>query len=60
VKTVKFKLTFNVEIDPQGEPVEDLRLKMMRVAWNALNNGTLTGDSPATVEGYNFDVKVVD
>ena len=28
-----------------------------QVIKDAVNNGTLTGETPATVEGYNFSVK---
>jgi hypothetical protein len=51
-----FRLTLDVEIDPQGETVHDLTRRMHQVVRDAVNNGTLTVDSPATVENYRYSV----
>lgn len=57
MKTLRFRLTLDVEFDPQGETAEDLRRRMHSVVKDAVNNGILTGDSGATVEHYNFEIK---
>jgi len=57
MKTVKYRLTLDVEFDPQGTQPAELRRHMMQVVNDAVNNGTLTGETPATVEGYDFSVK---
>ena len=57
MKTKKFRLTLDVEFDPQGVGGVELRRHLIQVVRDAVNNGTLTGDTPATVEGYDFSVK---
>jgi hypothetical protein len=56
MKTKKFRLVLNVEFDPQGETTADLQHRLFQVVRDAVNNGTLTGDSGATVEHYAFSV----
>lgn len=48
-----------VEFDPQGDTVQELTSKLNQVVRDAVNNGTLTGDSPATVEKYDYKVEEV-
>jgi hypothetical protein len=48
-----------VVIDPCDVPKEQLRKNLMDVCRNALNNGTITGDSAATVEKYDFSVEEI-
>lgn len=57
---VKYRLTLDVEFDPQGTVPADLKHNLFQVIKDAVNNGTLTGETPATVEGYNFSVKRID
>jgi hypothetical protein len=59
MKTQKFTLTLNVEIDPQGETTGHLIRQLNRVVSNAVNEGLLTGDTAATVEQYDFKVKEI-
>lgn len=59
MKTHKFRLILDVEIDPQGVPPVDLKHNLHQVVRDAMNNGTLTGETPATVELYNYSVKEV-
>lgn len=59
MKTKHFKVTLNVEIDPQGESTPDLIMQMQRVVSNAVNNGLLTGNTAATVEQYSSSVKEI-
>jgi len=56
MKLTKLRLTLDVDFDPQGMSTDDLKRNLTRVVHDATNNGTLTGDSPATVEKYNFKV----
>jgi hypothetical protein len=57
MKTVKFRLTLDVEIDPQGTSKADLQQHMHQIVRDAVNNGTITGETPATVEKYYYLVK---
>lgn len=54
---MKFRLVLDVKFDPQGCTPEDLKANMNQVVRDSVNNGTLTGDLPATVETYNYSVK---
>ena len=51
-KTVTFRLILDVEFDPQGTHPDDLRRNLHQVVRDAVNNGTLTGETPATVETW--------
>ena len=55
---VKLRLVLDVDIDPQGINTSYLKTNLNRVVWHAVNNGTLTGDTPATVELYKYKVTV--
>ena len=57
---VNYRLTLDVEFDPQGTTPADLKHNLFQVIKDAVNNGTLTGETPATVEGYTFSVKRID
>ena len=59
MKTLKFRLTLDVTFHPQGTHPDDLRRRMQQVVIDATNNGTLTGETPAIVEEYDFTVKRV-
>lgn len=55
-KEVNFQVTLNVQIDPQGTPVDVLKRTIINVINHSLDVGTLTGESEATVENYHFSV----
>lgn len=57
---MKFRLTLDVEFDPQGATAADLKHHLFQVVKDAVNNDTLTGDTPATVEHYAYSVKRID
>jgi hypothetical protein len=57
MKTIKLRLTLDVEFDPQGETIDKLKDRLYRVIRESVNNGVLTGDSGATVEHYTASVK---
>ena len=59
MKTIHLQLVLDVEFDPQGDTVQELTSKMNQVVCNAVNNGTLTGDSPVTVEKHFWTVKEI-
>jgi hypothetical protein len=56
MKLTKLRLTLNVDLDPQGESVNTLKHHLTRVIRAAIDNGTVTGESEATVEDYSFTV----
>jgi hypothetical protein len=53
------RLTFNVTYKPHGVPVEHLQSNLEGMVETAMNNGTLTGDSPAEVISSNYNVAVI-
>ena len=57
---MNYRLTLDVEFDPQGTTPADLKANLFQVVKDAMNNGTLTGETPATVEHYAFSVKRID
>lgn len=57
MKTLKYRLILDVEFDPQGTSPEDLRRNLSQVIQDAVNNGTLTRATPATMEKYNYSVR---
>lgn len=59
MKTIKFRLTLDVEISPQGETRQTLIRNLQQVVVDAVNNGTLTANTSATVETYSSKVKEV-
>ncbi len=46
----------DVEFDPAGTEEVDLKHNLNQVVKDALNNGTLTGETPATVEAYHVRI----
>jgi len=57
MKNKVFRLTLFVTIDPQGESDKDIERRLAQVVRDAVNNGTLTGDSPSTVENWSCEIK---
>jgi hypothetical protein len=51
-----YRLTLDVSIDPQGETSVNLSRQLHRIVSNAVNNGLLTGNTPATVEHYDYTI----
>jgi len=56
MKLINLRLTLDVDFDPQGVSRDELIRNLNNVVSQAANNGTLTGDTPATVESYGFKV----
>ena len=56
MKLTKLRLTLNLDLNPQGESVNTLKYGLNRVIQTAIDNGTLTGETEATVEHYSFTV----
>ncbi len=54
---LKYQLVLNVEFDPQGTTPAELEANLHQVIKDSVNNGTLTGETPATVEHYDYSVK---
>jgi len=57
MKTKSYRLTLDVEIDPNGETPDHIERQLHRVVSNAVNNGLLTGNTSATVERYEYSIK---
>lgn len=52
----RLRATFNIEYALNGESIKSMAERLRRMMDIAIGNGMLTGDSPATVEEYSFDV----
>ena len=59
MKLTHLRLVLDVKFDPQGVTTKGLKHHVHQVIRDAVNNGTLTGDTPATVEWYDYSVKEV-
>lgn len=59
MKTVKLRLVMEVEYAPNGVPTTELREMMHDCVTRALNDGTLTGDTEATVEQHRAYTEVM-
>lgn len=57
MKTIKLKLILEIEIDPQGETKDTLIHNLHRIVRDAMDNGTVTGETPATVENYEVTIE---
>jgi len=67
MKIIKYRLVLDVDFDPQGNKRpflgsnrvlrKDLKHNLYRIMREALNNGTLTGETDAVVDTYKFSVK---
>ena len=53
----KLTLQAYFDINPHGEPVEDVKRRIGRVIREAFRNGSITGDSESIVEDYGFVVE---
>ena len=58
-ETPTLRLTFDVTYKPHGVPIEHLRSNLEGMIETAMNNGTLTGESPAEVLTTRYDVTVL-
>ena len=58
MKLTKLRLVLDLDIDPQGTATANLKDRVTHVVHDAVDNGTLTGSWPATVEKYHFKVTV--
>ena len=56
MKLTKLRLTLDVDFNAATVNTPVLRGYLEQLVMDAVSNGTLTGDSPATVERYNFTV----
>lgn len=56
-KHLEYQLVLNVSFDPQGTTPAELERNLHQVIRDSVNNGTLTGETPATVEHYDYSVK---
>lgn len=54
------RITLNVTVDVElnGTPVNEITENLRNIVDNAFSNGTITGDSEATVENWNNTVSV--
>jgi len=56
MKLTKLRLILDVDFNAETVNMPVLRGHLEQVVKDAVNNGTLTGDSPATVEHYSFKI----
>jgi hypothetical protein len=58
MKTLSLRLVLDLDFDTQGEAPEFLKGCLHQIVKDAASNGTFTGESPATVEKYNYNVTI--
>lgn len=58
MKLEKLRLIVDLDIDPQGISRPVLMANLRGLVHTALDNGTFTGDSPATLENHKYRVHV--
>lgn len=56
---VTLRLTLEVEYEPNGVPVAELKNMLFDIVSRAAGDGLLTGDTPAVVDNYTHEVEVV-
>jgi DNA-directed RNA polymerase subunit RPC12/RpoP len=56
MKLTKLRLVLDLDIDLHGESIDFLNRCLQDVVKNAVSNGTLTGESAATLEKYHYKV----
>lgn len=54
---LKYRLILDVDFDSNGTDPSALERNLKQVVRDSVNNGTLAGETPATVELYDFSVK---
>lgn len=57
MKPLHFRLTLDVTIDPQGVDAAEFRHRIKQIVKDAAGNGTITGETPATVLSYRYAVQ---
>lgn len=55
-RQVELRLTLGVRYTTAGTPIVDLRRMLESIAYSGINNGTLTGETAATVDEYDIEV----
>lgn len=56
MKTKNFRLTLDVEINSNKKDIKNITFNLYKVINDAVNNGTITAHSSATLESYSTDV----
>ena len=57
--TIALKLSIAVAFDPNGTHPDDLRRNLHQIVIDAVNNGTLTGSTPATVAAWDVLIETM-
>lgn len=57
---MRLRLTLDVDYEPRGEASDTLKDLMARIVEDALNYGTLTDETGATVEFHTFTIEEVN
>jgi protein-tyrosine-phosphatase len=59
MKKIKLRLTLDVEIEPNGTSTNELKDLLGDIVADAMNFGTITGETPATVESHSYKVEEI-
>jgi hypothetical protein len=59
MKPLHLRLTFDVKYIPDGTSTAELRQLLEAVMLDALNDGRVTGETPAQVDEYHLQIKEV-
>jgi hypothetical protein len=60
MNTIKLQLVLTVEFEHHDVSKQELVQNLEQIVKDAVNNGTLTGESPAMVEKYSYTVVEVE
>jgi hypothetical protein len=55
-KSIHLRLTFDAVIDPNGVPVDELKGNLDRIVRQAINEGTVTGETEAILDEFKINV----
>lgn len=58
-KTSKLQIVIDLEVDRQGEMIQTIISRINQTLKQAMDNGTFTGETAATVEHYKFSVEPI-
>jgi len=57
MKTIRLRLALEMEFNPNGESIGEIKERLHQVVNDAASNGTLTGEGPAVLVSYSAIVR---
>jgi hypothetical protein len=53
----RLRLVVEIQYDLDGTPIREMEDNLKDMVYHALGDGTITGNTPATVAGYHYAVE---